>query len=87
MTDNSDWKTKSPIAISVTLLCVSVLISAWFILGSFVTYAAPPIDAGAMQNIYLTRIALYGSTIAILNFLAGGTLVFGWDLRAKRQKP
>jgi hypothetical protein len=78
MTDKPIAKaTINPIAVSVTLLCISLLVSAWFILGSFVTYA-PSIDAAAMQNIYLSRILLYGSAIAGLNALAAATLVFGW---------
>ena len=69
----------SSVAISVLLLGASILVSAWFILGSFVTYATN--DAATIQNIYLTRIVSYGSAIAVLNALAAGTLVFGWDRR------
>jgi hypothetical protein len=49
--------------------CVSLLVAAWFVFGSFVTYA-PSADATTMQNIYLTRIEDYGSAIAILNVSA-----------------
>ena len=69
------------------LLCVSLLVDAWFVFGSFVTYA-PSIDASAMQNIYLARIVHYGSAIALLNGLAILSLgVNELKLRANRQKP
>src|SRR5580692_7063607 len=55
--------------IPAALLCISLLVNAWFVFGSFVTYA-PSIDASAMQNIYLARIVHYGSAIALLNGLA-----------------
>jgi hypothetical protein len=55
--------------VPAALLCISIAITAWFVFGSFVTYA-PSVDATAMQNIYLTRIVSYGSAIAILNALA-----------------
>ncbi len=73
--------------VPAALLCVSLLVDAWFVLGSFVTYA-PSIDASAMQNIYLARIVHYGSAIALLNALA--ILSLGMNdlkLRAKREKP
>jgi hypothetical protein len=55
--------------IPAVLLSISILITAWFVLGSFVTYT-PSVDATTMQNIYLTRILHYGSAVAILNILA-----------------
>jgi ABC-type antimicrobial peptide transport system permease subunit len=45
------------------------VITAWFVFGSFVTYA-PSVDATAMQNIYLKRIVTYAAAIAILNVSA-----------------
>jgi hypothetical protein len=59
--------------VPAALLCVSLLVNAWFVFGSFVSYA-PSIDATAMQNIYLTRILCYGSAIALLNALAIASL-------------
>jgi hypothetical protein len=69
------------------LLCISLLVNAWFVLGSFVTYT-PAIDATTMQNIYITRILHYASAIAILNALT--ILALGMNelkSRAKREKP
>jgi hypothetical protein len=64
-----------------------LLVTAWFVLGSFVTYA-PSVDATAMQNLYLTRIVRYGSAIAHLNALAILSLgATDLKLRAKREKP
>jgi hypothetical protein len=73
--------------VPAALLCVSLLVNAGFVFGSFVTYA-PSVDATAMQNIYLTRIVHYGSAIALLNALAILSLGMN-DLksRAKREKP
>jgi hypothetical protein len=69
------------------LLCVSLLVDAWFVFGSFVTYA-PSIDASAMQNTYLARIVHYGSAIALLSGLAILSLgVNDLKWRAKREKP
>jgi hypothetical protein len=67
--------------IPAVLLIISILVTAWFVLGSFVTYA-PSIDATTMQNIYLTRILRYGSAIAILNALA--VLSLGLGRRSRR---
>jgi hypothetical protein len=73
--------------VPAALLCVSLLVNAGFVFGSFVTYA-PSVDATAMQNIYLTRIVHYGSAIALLNAFAILSLGMN-DLnsRAKREKP
>jgi hypothetical protein len=69
------------------LLCVSLLVNAWFVFGSFVTYASS-VDATAMQNIYLTRIVHYGSAIALLNALAILSLgIKDLKARAEREKP
>jgi hypothetical protein len=55
--------------VPAVLLCVSILVVAWFIVGSFVTYA-PTVDANTIQNIYISRIVHYGLAIAVLNGLA-----------------
>ncbi len=55
--------------VPAVLLCASILVIAWFIVGSFVTYA-PSVDANTIQNIYITRIVHYGLAIAVLNTLA-----------------
>jgi hypothetical protein len=75
------------VQIPAALLCVSLLVTAWFVFGSFVSYA-PSVDATAMQNIYLTRILHYGSAIALLNALAILSLgVNDLKSRANRRKP
>jgi len=69
------------------LLCISLLVNAWFVFGSFVSYA-PSVDATTMQNIYLRRILYYASAIALLNALT--ILSLGknnLNSRAKREKP
>ena len=73
--------------VPAALLCVSLLVNAWFVFGSFVTYASS-VDATAMQNIYLTRIVHYGSAIALLNALAILSLgIKDLKARAEREKP
>ena len=51
----------------VTLLALSVTLTAIFIGGSFITYAQP-ISSSEMQNIYLARITKYGGASLVLQF-------------------
>lgn len=55
--------------VPAVLLCLSIVVIAWFIVGSFVTYA-PSVSANSIQNIYISRIVHYGLAIAVLNGLA-----------------
>jgi hypothetical protein len=81
--ESKKWSRAEIIAeIPAVLLTIAILVTAWFVLGSFVTYT-PSIDATTMQNIYLTRILRYGSAIAILNALA--VLSIGLGRRSRRR--
>jgi mannose/fructose/N-acetylgalactosamine-specific phosphotransferase system component IIC len=64
-------------AVPVALLCATLVITAWFVSESFVTYAPATIDANAMRQVYLARMMHYGSAIALLNALAIVFLIAG----------
>lgn len=63
-------------SVAVALLCVSIGLTIWFIAGSFVNHAQP-VDATAMQNIYLDRIVRFGSISAVLQVATAIVLLFG----------
>ncbi len=55
--------------IAVVLLLAAVGITAWLIVGSFVTYG-PSVSATEMQNIYLRRIVNLGALLLGLQLAA-----------------
>ena len=64
------WKTLSRTRrITIALLTISLAMTVWFILGSFVTYS-PAVSAADLQNIYLSRIVRFGSAIGALQAAA-----------------
>lgn len=58
-----------PKNIAMTLLMLSVALTCYLIVGSFVSYA-PSIDRSELQNIYIGRIVSLGSVIALLQVVA-----------------
>ena len=53
----------------LALLAISVALTLWFIVSSYVTYA-PNVSATAIQNEYIDRIAWFGSAIVVLQVVA-----------------
>jgi hypothetical protein len=58
-----------PKSVAMALLALSIVLTAWLILGSFVTYT-PSVTATEIQNLYLGRIVRLGATIAALQLAA-----------------
>ncbi len=66
-------------SIAVILLSISLTLTVWLIIGSFVTYT-PAISANDIQNIYIGRIVRLGSAIGLLQ--AGAIAV--WLISSKK---
>jgi len=55
--------------ITIAVLIISIVLTVFFIVGSFVDYA-PGMRAEDMQNIYLSRIIRFGVPIILLQAVA-----------------
>lgn len=61
--------------IALAFVFMELAMTAWLVVGSFVTYAEP-ITATQMQNIYLHRIVRFGATLALLQLGTIAMIVF-----------